>query len=146
MKSLFRTRTYVGLAALGILAFLGFQAFAQQNQPTPTVPPLPPATKAKFVLILNGIHATKKDQAGWVNVLHNLHTQLYDVYTFDERGKCRHITPGKDEDCPTASAITTPGSVEDGATAKVTFISTRTTIQIPSMSSSDITTVLSELQ
>jgi hypothetical protein len=146
MKSLFRTRTYVGLAALGVLAFLGFQAFAQQNRPTPTVPPLPTASKAKFVLILNGIHATKKDQAGWENVLHNLKTQLYDVYTFDENGNCKHHTPGKDENCPTTGAITTPGSTEDGATAKVTFISTRTTIQIPSMFSSDITTVVGEIQ
>ena len=137
MKTLSGTVKYIVMAAIGIAVILNLRAF---GQPFAT-PSEPPASKATFVLKIKNVTPVK-DPAHFEQVLKQLKTQLYDLYTVDEKGARKHLTPGSSAQLD----IKTDNVTTSEAAAKLTFIQTHTTVQIASMSPSDITTVLGELQ
>jgi hypothetical protein len=144
MKILSGTRTYIALAALAIVALLSFQALAQK--PKPTQPPEPSVGQATFILKIRDTVPTKGSQADFEKVLDTLNTTLFDLYTTDEKGECKHHTKGNHKVCIRTDKVTTPESAKTDATGEVTYIQTRTTIQVPSMDSSDIKKVVDQLQ
>ena len=148
MKRLLGIRNYVVLAAIGAVAILVAQAWAQDAaKPKPTRPPVPPASKATHVLILGDYVATKGDQAHFESVLDGLSSAAsMDLYSQDKDGTCKHHTgPHGHKVCLRTDRTITPESAsnDDG---KVTFIQTRTTIQVASTSWTDIKKVVDELQ
>jgi hypothetical protein len=147
MKILSRSRAYIALAALGILALVSFRAFGQR--PTPTQPPEPPTL---FVLKIKNVAPTKINQKEFEEVLDTLETQLFDLYTYDENGECRHHTYGtpghaKHERCSGGGTTSNaPGTASNDPSATLTYIQHRTTIQVPATSVSDIKKVVDTLR
>jgi hypothetical protein len=149
MKRLFNTRTYIALAALGVVTMLIAQAWAQTSspKPKPTRPPVPSESQATHVLIIGDVVASKHGQKEFEAVLDKVSSGAStDLYTYDEQHQCKHhMGPKKHNVCIRTDNMITPGSA-DNQGEKVTFIQTRTTVQISSKSWSDISTVVSELQ
>jgi hypothetical protein len=145
MKTLFRTRTYLALATLSVLAILVVQAWAQSH-PKPTRPPVPSASKATHVLIIGDFVATKHDQAAFEAVLDKLSSDAtIDLYSYDN-GTCKHHTaPHSHKVCVRTDSKLVPESAANEA-GKVTFIQNRTTVQVGTKSWSDISAVVNELQ
>jgi len=151
MKTLPGTSKVMILVAIGFVAILSFRAFAQ---PEPTEPP---ASKATFVLKIKNVTPVK-DAARFEDVLKHLKTQLYDVVMYEKDGTQKHLVPGSNanlkiktdkittsesaENAPTGGSTPNPGSTRNpGVTRNSNF-----TRNIASMYSSDIRTVLDELQ
>jgi len=144
MKTLSGTSKLVILAAIGALAVLTFQAFAQ---PKRTPPPEPPKEKATFVLKIKNVTAVKNEQK-FKDVLKNLKTQLYEINMVHSQGAS--------EDLPSPTPFAKLGIKTDKVTAsetakneagkEYTLIQVHVTQQVASMSTSDIQSVLNELQ
>ena len=138
MKNLSGTRLFIAVAALAVAALLGFQAFAQRPTPKPN-----PA----FVLTINQLTDTKIDQAGFEAVLNQLQTDQFELYTINNDGKCKKHTKGKKEDCTgTPTPSTSSGTAMDDRFGELTYIQHRTTIQVPTMYSSDIRIIADQLK
>lgn len=142
MKRQFKTRTCVAVAAVTILIV---QAWAQSTKPTR--PPVPSPAKATHVLIIGDVVASKHDQAAFEAVLDSLSSDaVVDLYSYDEQNQCKHHTaPHSHKVCIRTDRVITPDSASNQA-SNITFIQTRTTVQVASKSWSDITKVTSELQ
>ena len=144
MKTLSGTSKLVILAAIGALAVLTFQAFAQ---PKRTPPPEPPKEKATFFLKIKNVTAVKNEQK-FKDVLKNLKTQLYEINMVHSQGAS--------EDLPSPTPFAKLGIKTDKVTAsetakneagkEYTLIQVHVTQQVASMSTSDIQSVLNELQ
>ena len=144
------------MAAIGIAAILTFRALAQSPVPTPHVPA---ASKAAFVLRIQSETAVK-DEENFEDVLKTLKSQLYCLHMKHSQGHPQghglhkgqmeyDITGGSDAcaqlDIKT-DKVTMSGTAKSASGEELTPISTHTTIQVPSMSSSDIKAVLDALQ
>jgi hypothetical protein len=142
MKTLSGTSKVVILVAIGVVAILSFRVFAQPFPP----PTMPPASKAAFVLRIQSVTAVK-DSARFEDVLKHLKTQLYDIVIHEEDGKERHLLPGSNAqlDIKTDKVMTSEVA-KNAPTGELTLIQTRATRQVSSMFTSDITSVLNELQ
>jgi hypothetical protein len=145
MKTLSGTSKLVILAAIGALAVLTFQAFAQPKpRPSPTEPP---KEKATFVLKIKNVTAVKNEQK-FKDVLKNLKTQLYEIHMVHSQGAS--------EDLPSPTPFAKLGIKTDKVTAsetarkeagkELTLIQVHVTQRVASMSTSDIQSVLNELQ
>jgi hypothetical protein len=143
MKTLSGTSKLVILVAIGTLAaVLTFRAFAQR-----TLPPQPPASKATFVLEIRNPTAVKDEQK-FKDVLKNLKTQLYEIHMVHSQGAS--------EDLPSPTPFAKLGIKTDKVTAsetarkeagkELTLIQVHVTQRVASMSTSDIQSVLNELQ
>jgi hypothetical protein len=143
MKTLSGTSKLVILVAIGTLAaVLTFRAFAQR-----TLPPQPPASKATFVLEIRNPTAVKDEQK-FKDVLKNLKTQLYEIHMVHSQGAS--------EDLPSPTPFAKLGIKTDKVTAsetarneagkEYTLIQVHVTQRVASMSTSDIQSVLNELQ
>jgi hypothetical protein len=142
MKTLSGTSKVVILVAIGVVAILSFRVFAQPF-PTPT---MPPASKAAFVLRIQSVTAVK-DSARFEDVLKHLKTQLYDIVIHEENGKERHLLPDSNAKLDIKTdKVTTSEAAKNAPTGELTLIQTRATRQVSSMFTSDIKSVLDELQ
>ena len=130
------------LVVIGMVAILSFRVFAQPN-PEPTEPP---ASKATFVLKIKTATPVK-DEARFEDVLKHLKTQLYDIVLHEENGKEKHLLPNSNArlDIKT-DKVTTSGAAKNAPNGELTLIQTRATRQVASMDTSDIKSVLDELQ
>ena len=145
MKTLSGTSKLVILAAIGALAVLTFRAFAQPKERP--LPPEPPKEKATFVLKIKSPTAVKDEQK-FKDVLKNLKTQLYEINMVHSQGAS--------EDLPSPTPFAKLGIKTDKVTAsetakneagkEYTLIQVHVTQQVASMSTSDIQSVLNELQ
>ena len=130
------------LVVIGMVAILSFRVFAQPN-PEPTEPP---ASKATFVLKIKTATPVK-DEARFEDVLKHLKTQLYDIVLHEENGKERHLVPGSSAKVDIKTdKVTTSEAAKNAPTGELTLIQTRATRQVASMDTSDIKSVLDELQ
>ena len=130
------------LVVIGMVAILSFRVFAQPN-PEPTEPP---ASKATFVLKIKTATPVK-DEARFEDVLKHLKTQLYDIVLHEENGKEKHLLPNSNArlDIKT-DKVTTSEAAKNAPSGELTLIQTRATRQVASMDTSDIKSVLDELQ
>jgi len=142
MKTLSGTSKVMILVVIGMVAILSFRVFAQPN-PEPTEPP---ASKATFVLKIKTATPVK-DEARFEDVLKHLKTQLYDIVLHEENGKEKHLLPNSNArlDIKT-DKVTTSGAAKNAPNGELTLIQTRATRQVASMDTSDIKSVLDELQ
>ena len=125
-----------------MVAILSFRVFAQPN-PEPTEPP---ASKATFVLKIKTVTPVK-DEARFEDVLKHLKTQLYDIVLHEENGKEKHLLPNSNAKLDIKTdKVTTPEAAKNAPNGELTLIQTRATRQVASMSTSDIKSVLDELQ
>ena len=125
-----------------MVAILSFRVFAQPN-PEPTEPP---ASKATFVLKIKTVTPVK-DEARFEDVLKHLKTQLYDIVLHEENGKEKHLLPNSNAKLDIKTdKVTTSEAAKNAPTGELTLIQTRATRQVASMSTSDIKSVLDELQ
>ena len=125
-----------------MVAILSFRVFAQPN-PEPTEPP---ASKATFVLKIKTVTPVK-DEARFEDVLKHLKTQLYDIVLRDENGKEKRLLPNSNAKLDIKTdKVTTSEAAKNAPTGELTLIQTRATRQVASMSTSDIKSVLDELQ
>ena len=130
------------LVVIGMVAILSFRVFAQPN-PEPTEPP---ASKATFVLKIKTITPVK-DEARFEAVLKHLKTQLYDIVLHEENGKEKHLLPNSNAKLDIKiDKVTTSEAAKNAPNGELTLIQTRATRQVASMSTSDIKSVLDELQ
>src|SRR5882724_5151128 len=140
MKTLSGTSKVMILVVIGMVAILSFRVFAQPF-PEPTEPP---ASKATFVLKIKTA-APVKDPAHFEDVLKHLKTQLYDIVLHD--GKEKHLLPNSNAKLDIKTdKVTTSEAAKNAPTGELTLIQTRATRQVASMSTSDIKSVLDELQ
>jgi len=151
MKTLSGTFKLVALAAIGVAVIFTLRAFAQTPARTPH-PHLPSPGEATFVLLIQN-PTPVKDEDKFVNVLKSLQSQLYCVHIHHSPGH----KPPMDEDVsgsPNACAqldiktdkVTTSETAKSASGEEFTPIQVHSTIQVPSMHSSDIKTVLDALQ
>ncbi len=130
------------LVVTGMVAILSFRVFAQPN-PEPTEPP---ASKATFVLKIKTVTPVK-DEARFEDVLKHLKTQLYDIVLHEENGKEKHLLPNSNAKLDIKTdKVTTSEAAKNAPNGELTLIQTRATRQVASMSTSDIKSVLDELQ
>ena len=130
------------LVVIGMVAILSFRVFAQPN-PEPTEPP---ASKATFVLKIKTVTPVK-DEARFEDVLKHLKTQLYDIVLRDEHGKEEHLLPNSNAKLDIKTdKVTTSEAAKNAPNGELTLIQTRATRQVASMDTSDIKSVLDELQ
>ena len=130
------------LVVIGMVAILSFRVFAQPY-PEPTEPP---ASKATFVLKIKTVTPVK-DEARFENVLKHLKTQLYDIVLHEESGEEKHLLPKSHAKLDIKTdKVTTSEAAKNAPTGELTLIQTRATRQVPSMFTSDIKSVLDELQ
>jgi hypothetical protein len=142
MKTLSGTSKVVILVAIGVVAILSFRAFAQPY-PEPTEPP---ASKATFVLKIKNVTAVT-NVARFEDVLKHLKTQLYDIVIHEENGKERHLLPNSNAKLDIKTdKVTTSEAAKNAPTGELTLIQTRATRQVASMYTSDIKSVLDQLQ
>jgi hypothetical protein len=142
MKTLSGTSKVMILVVIGMVAILSFRVFAQPN-PEPTEPP---ASKATFVLKIKTVTPVK-DEARFENVLKHLKTQLYDIVLHEENGKEKHLLPNSNAKLDIKTdKVTTSEAAKNAPNGELTLIQTRATRQVASMSTSDIKSVLDELQ
>ena len=126
-----------------MVAILSFRVFAQPF-PEPTEPP---ASKATFVLKIKTVTPLKGDEARFTAVLKHLTTQLYDIVLRDENGKEKRLLPNSNAKLDIKTdKVTTSEAAKNAPTGELTLIQTRATRQVASMSTSDIKSVLDELQ
>ena len=131
------------LVVIGMVAILSFRVFAQPN-PEPTEPP---ASKAAFVLKIKTVTRLKGDEARFKDVLKHLKTQLYDIVLHGENGKEKHLLPNSNAKLDIKiDKVTTSEAAKNAPNGELTLIQTRATRQVASMSTSDIKSVLDELQ
>jgi len=157
MKTLSGTfKVAVLVAIIGVLAVLTFRTLAQP--PTP-VPHEPPASKATFVLKIKNL-STVKDEENFEDVLKNLKSQLYCVRMKHSQGHPQGHGPHQGQmeyditGGPNACAqldiqtdkVTTSETAKNASEEEFTPIQAHTTIQVPSMSASDIQAVANQLQ
>lgn len=130
------------LVVTGMVAILSFRVFAQPN-PVPTEPP---ASKATFVLKIKTVTPVK-DEARFESVLKHLKTQLYDIVLHEENGKEKHLLPNSNAKLDIKTdKVTTSEAAKNAPNGELTLIQTRATRQVASMDTSDIKSVLDELQ
>ena len=130
------------LVVIGMVAILSFRVFAQPN-PEPTEPP---ASKATFVLKIKTVTPVK-DEARFEDVLKHLKTQLYDIVLHEENGKEKHLLPNSNAKLDIKTdKVTTSEAAKNAPNGELTLIQTRATRQVTSMHTSDIKSVLDELQ
>ena len=130
------------LVVIGMVAILSFRVFAQPF-PEPTEPP---ASKATFVLKIKTATPVK-DEARFEDVLKHLKTQLYDIVLHEENGKEKHLLPNSNAKLDIKTdKVTTSEAAKNAPNGELTLIQTRATRQVASMSTSDIKSVLDELQ
>ncbi len=130
------------LVVIGMVAILSFRVFAQPF-PEPTEPP---ASKAAFVLKIKTVTPVK-DEARFEDVLKHLKTQLYDIVLHEENGKEKHLLPNSNAKLDIKTdKVTTSEAAKNAPNGELTLIQTRATRQVASMSTSDIKSVLDELQ
>jgi len=130
------------LVVIGMVAILSFRVFAQPN-PEPTEPP---ASKATFVLKIKTATPVK-DEARFEDVLKHLKTQLYDIVLHEENGKEKHLLPNSNAKLDIKTdKVTTSEAAKNAPNGELTLIQTRATRQVASMDTSDIKSVLDELQ
>ena len=130
------------LVVIGMVAILSFRVFAQPN-PEPAEPP---ASKATFVLKIKTVTPVK-DEARFEDVLKHLKTQLYDIVLHEENGKEKHLLPNSNAKLDIKTdKVTTSEAAKNAPNGELTLIQTRATQQVASMSTSDIKSVLDELQ
>jgi len=130
------------LVVIGMVAILSFRVFAQPN-PEPTEPP---ASKATFVLKIKTATPVK-DEARFEDVLKHLKTQLYDIVLHEENGKEKHLLPNSNAKLDIKTdKVTTSEAAKNAPSGELTLIQTRATRQVASMDTSDIKSVLDELQ
>ena len=130
------------LVVIGMVAILSFRVFAQPN-PEPTEPP---ASKATFVLKIKTVTPVK-DEARFEDVLKHLKTQLYDIVLHEENGEEKHLLPNSNAKLDIKTdKVTTSEAAKNAPNGELTLIQTRATRQVASMSTSDIKSVLDELQ
>ena len=130
------------LVVIGMVAILSFRVFAQPF-PEPTEPP---ASKATFVLKIKTVTPVK-DEARFEDVLKHLKTQLYDIVLRDENGKEKRLLPNSNAKLDIKTdKVTTSEAAKNAPTGELTLIQTRATRQVASMDTSDIKSVLDELQ
>ncbi len=130
------------LVVIGMVAILSFRVFAQPN-PEPTEPP---ASKATFVLKIKTVTPVK-DEARFEDVLKHLKTQLYDIVLHEENGKEKHLLPNSNAKLDIKTdKVTTSEAAKNAPNGELTLIQTRATRQVASMDTSDIKSVLDELQ
>ena len=130
------------LVVIGMVAILSFRVFAQPN-PEPTEPP---ASKATFVLKIKTVTPVK-DEARFGDVLKHLKTQLYDIVLHEENGKEKHLLPNSNAKLDIKTdKVTTSEAAKNAPNGELTLIQTRATRQVASMDTSDIKSVLDELQ
>jgi len=142
MKTLSGTSKVMILVVTGMVAILSFRVFAQPN-PEPTEPP---ASKATFVLKIKTVTPVK-DEARFEDVLKHLKTQLYDIVLHEENGKEKHLLPNSNAKLDIKTdKVTTSEAAKNAPNGELTLIQTRATRQVASMSTSDIKSVLDELQ
>jgi hypothetical protein len=142
MKTLSGTSKVMILVVIGMVAILSFRVFAQPN-PEPTEPP---ASKATFVLKIKTVTPVK-DEARFEDVLKHLKTQLYDIVLHEENGKEKHLLPNSNAKLDIKTdKVTTSEAAKNAPNGELTLIQTRATQQVASMSTSDIKSVLDELQ
>jgi hypothetical protein len=142
MKALSGTSKVMILVVIGMVAILSFRVFAQPN-PEPTEPP---ASKATFVLKIKTVTPVK-DEARFENVLKHLKTQLYDIVLHEENGKEKHLLPNSNAKLDIKTdKVTTSEAAKNAPNGELTLIQTRATRQVASMDTSDIKSVLDELQ
>src|SRR5438046_4789745 len=140
MKILSETSKVVILVAIGVVAILSFRAFAQRR------PTEPPASKATFVLKIKTVTPVK-DEARFEDVLKHLKTQLYDIVLHEENGKEKHLLPNSNAKLDIKTdKVTTSEAAKNAPNGELTLIQTRATRQVASMDTSDIKSVLDELQ
>ena len=131
------------LVVIGMVAILSFRVFAQPN-PEPTEPP---ASKAAFVLKIKTVTRLKGDEARFKDVLKHLKTQLYDIVLHEENGEEKHLLPNSNAKLDIKTdKVTTSEAAKNAPNGELTLIQTRATRQVASMSTSDIKSVLDELQ
>jgi hypothetical protein len=131
------------LVVIGMVAILSFRVFAQPN-PEPTEPP---ASKATFVLKIKNITPLKGTPAHFEEVLQHLQTKLYDIVLRDEHGNEKRLLPNSNAKLDIKTdKVTTSEAAKNAPTGELTLIQTRATRQVPSMFTSDIKSVLDELQ
>jgi len=142
MKTLSGTSKVMILVVIGMVAILSFRVFAQPF-PEPTEPP---ASKAAFVLKIKTVTPVK-DEARFEDVLKHLKTQLYDIVLHEENGKEKHLLPNSNAKLDIKTdKVTTSEAAKNAPNGELTLIQTRATRQVASMSTSDIKSVLDELQ
>jgi hypothetical protein len=142
MKTLSGTSKVMILVVIGMVAILSFRVFAQPN-PEPTEPP---ASKATFVLKIKTVTPVK-DEARFEDVLKHLKTQLYDIVLHEENGKEKHLLPNSNAKLDIKTdKVTTSEAAKNAPNGELTLIQTRATRQVASMGTSDIKSVLDELQ
>ena len=130
------------LVVIGMVAILSFRVFAQPN-PEPAEPP---ASKATFVLKIKTATPVK-DEARFEDVLKHLKTQLYDIVLHEENGKEKHLLPNSNAKLDIKTdKVTTSEAAKNAPNGELTLIQTRATRQVASMDTSDIKSVLDELQ
>ena len=130
------------LVVIGMVAILSFRVFAQPF-PEPTEPP---ASKATFVLKIKTVTPVK-DEARFEDVLKHLKTQLYDIVLHEENGKEKRLLPNSNAKLDIKTdKVTTSEAAKNAPNGELTLIQTRATRQVASMSTSDIKSVLDELQ
>jgi hypothetical protein len=149
MKTPCGTFRVATLAAIAVGALLSIRAFAERN-PEPTEPP---KSQATFVLKIK--NATRvKDTARFEDILKHLKTQLYDIVIREEDGTQKHLVPGSSVklDIKTDKVTTSEGA-ENSPTGHTrmpghTHMASQPGVmrQIASMYSSDINTVVNEMQ
>jgi len=87
------------------------------------------------------------DPARFKDVLKHLKTQLYDIVLRDEHGKEEHLLPNSNAKLDIKTdKVTTSEAAKNAPNGELTLIQTRATRQVGSMSTSDIKSVLDELQ
>jgi len=142
MKTLSGTSKVMILVVIGMVAILSFRVFAQPF-PEPTEPP---ASKATFVLKIKTVTPVK-DEARFEDVLKHLKTQLYDIVLHEENGKEKHLLPNSNAKLDIKTdKVTTSEAAKNAPNGELTLIQTRATRQVASMDTSDIKSVLDELQ
>ena len=130
------------LVVIGMVAILSFRVFAQPN-PEPTEPP---ASKATFVLKIKTATPVK-DEARFEDVLKHLKTQLYDIVLHEGNGTEKHLLPNSNAKLDIKTdKVTTSEAAKNAPNGELILFQTRATRQVASMDTSDIKSVLDELQ
>jgi hypothetical protein len=130
------------LVVIGMVAILSFRVFAQPN-PEPTEPP---ASKAALVLKIKTVTPVK-DKARFEDVLKHLKTQLYDIVLHEGNGTEKHLLPNSNAKLDLKTdKVTTSEAAKNAPNGELTLIQTRATRQVASMFTSDIKSVVDELQ
>jgi hypothetical protein len=137
------------LVAIAVGALLSFRLFAERK----AEPTEPPKSQATFVLKIKNVTPVK-DTDRFEEILKHLKTQLYDVVIHEKDRTQKHLVPGSSVklDIKTDKVTTSEGA-ENSPTGHTrmpghTHMAAQPGVmrQIASMYSSDINTVVNEMQ